>query len=218
MREPSADQFIATNEMPMTRIAVVYHSGRDHTKVLAQAVCRGAAVVPSVEVNLFSVDEFGEEAWDVLNRSDAIIFGAPTYMGSASAPMKAFMDATSRSFGRAAWRDKLAAGFTNSASHSGDKLNTLIQFAVFAAQHGMLWVSLGLPPGNNTSKGSIEDLNRLGSFLGAMAQSNADEPASIAPTATDQRTAESLGRRVAEVAERWVESRDPAEFQGEPIA
>jgi len=191
----------------MTSIAIVYHSGRGHTGVLAEAVRRGAAAVDGVSVDLISVEEFGpqtSEVWERLNRADAIIFGAPTYMGSASAPMKAFMDATSRSFGRASWRDKLAAGFTNSASHSGDKLNTLVQFALFAAQHGMLWVSLGLPPGNNSSKGSVEDLNRLGSFLGAMAQSNADEPASLAPIASDQRTGEALGRRVAEATLKWA--------------
>lgn len=195
----------------MTKVTVVYHSGRGHTQVVAEAVCRGVRMVPGAEATLISVDNIADEAWTVLNESDAIIFGAPTYMGSASAPMKAFMDSTSRSFGKAVWRNKLAAGFTNSASQSGDKLNTLVQFAVFAAQHGMLWVSLGLPPGNNSSKGSLQDLNRLGSFLGAMAQSNADEPANLAPAKADQRTAEVLGRRVAAVATRWVSSRDQIE-------
>jgi len=67
----------------------------------------------------------------------------------------------------------------------------------------MIWVGLGLMPGNNSSKGSPEDLNRLGSFLGAMAQSNVDQGPEHAPTAADLRTAEHLGRRVAKAAARW---------------
>lgn len=37
---------------------------------------------------------------------------------------------------------------------------------------GMVWVGLGLPPGFNHSKGSAEDLNRLGASVGAMAQAD----------------------------------------------
>jgi multimeric flavodoxin WrbA len=96
----------------------------------------------------------------------------------------------------------VAAGFTNSASQSGDKLSTLIQLAVFAAQHGMIWVGLDLLPGNNNSKGSVNDLNRLGGFLGAMAQSNADEGPDKGPIPSDLLTAERLGERVATVAQR----------------
>lgn len=100
------------------------------------------------------------------------------------------------------WKDKLAAGFTNSASQSGDKLNSLVQLAIFAMQHGMVWVGLDLLPGNNSSKGSIADLNRLGGFVGAMAQSNSDAPPSEAPIESDRKTAEHLGRRVATMARR----------------
>jgi multimeric flavodoxin WrbA len=66
-------------------------------------------------------------------------------------------------------KDKIAAGFTNSASRSGDKLATLTQFAIVAAQHGMHWINFGLPPGNNSMHGSDQDLNRLGFWLGAAA-------------------------------------------------
>ncbi len=56
------------------------------------------------------------------------------------------MDGTSEIWALQSWRDKLAAAFTHSAAPSGDKLGTLTQLAVFAAQHGMIWVGLGLPP------------------------------------------------------------------------
>lgn len=186
----------------MTVVAIVYHSGYGHTARQAEAVAQGALAVSGTEALLVPVAD-AEANMARLAEADAIVFGAPTYMGSASAAFKGFMDASSKVWAEGGWKDKLAAGFTNSASQSGDKLATLQQLSVFAAQHGMVWVSLGLPPGNNSSRGSLDDLNRLGSFLGAMAQSNADEGPDRGPTPADLRTAEHLGRRVAEAATRW---------------
>ena len=184
------------------KIAIVYHSGYGHTAEQAKAVVRGAQTVAGAEVSLISVSE-GETPWAELEAADAIIFGSPTYMGNVSAPFKKFMDESSKTWFEGKWSGKLAAGFTNSASQSGDKLNTLVTLAVFAAQHGMIWVSLGLMPGNNTSKSSVEDLNRLGSYMGAMAQSNADQGLDQAPIPSDLKTAEHLGKRVAELAARF---------------
>lgn len=182
-------------------IAIAYHSGYGHTARQAEAVARGASMVEGAVGKLFAVDgNFAD--WDELETADAIIFGSPTYMGGQSAQFKAFQDATSSTVYAkgGTWGGKIAAGFTNSASRSGDKMATLIQLAVFAAQHGMHWVALGLPPGNNSSTGSEEDLNRLGFFLGAGSQANADQGADVAPPEADLRTAEHLGKRVAEVA------------------
>jgi len=186
-------------ESERIQVAVAYHSGYGHTHRQAQAVANGAASVPGTEVTLLSVDELTDELWAELDRADAIIFGAPTYMGGPSGVFKVFADATAGLWARDAWKDKVAAGFTNSGHMSGDKLNTLVYFAIFAAQHGMHWVNLGVKGGWDTSKGSPEDINRLGSWLGAMAQSNKDQGPESGPTPSDLRTAELLGRRVASV-------------------
>ena len=191
----------------MAKIAIVYHSGYGHTAVQAEAVYRGANEISGAEVALIPVEEF-EKNWDVIDAADAIIFGSPTYFGSASAQFKAFLDATSGRWLEGRWNNKLAAGFTVSAGMSGDKLATLQQMNHFAMQHGMLWVGLGLLPGNNTSSGSPDDLNRLGGFLGAIAQANADAPPEVAPAGSDLRTAEYLGKRVAEMALRWNSVKD----------
>lgn len=188
----------------MSKVAVVFHSGYGHTAEQAKAVAAGAARVPGTVVELIRIDNAAQDFAPVLDKladADAIVFGAPTYMGSVSGVFKAFMDSTSKVWGK--WNDKIAAGFTNSASQSGDKLNSLIQLSIFAAQHGMIWTSLGLMPGNNHTKGSVDDINRLGSFLGAMAQSPADAGPDVGPTASDKKTAEHLGQRVAEAALRW---------------
>lgn len=191
-------------------VAVVFHSGFGHTRVQAEAVHRGAAGIDGATAVLLAVEEV-ESRWGDLDHADAIVFGAPTYMGGPSAPFKAFLDATSPRWQEQRWRDKLAAGFTNSAGMNGDKLATLQALSHFAMQHGMVWVGLGLLPGNHTSTGSPDDLNRLAGFLGAMAQSNADQPADLVPPLADRRTAEHLGARVARAALRWRQVRERAE-------
>ena len=130
----------------MSKIAIVYHSGYGHTQVQAEAVARGAAAVAGSAVALIPVADAEARAAE-LDAADAIVFGAPTYMGSASAPFKGFMDWSSKAWFGQKWKDKLAAGFTNSGSHSGDKLNTLVQMFIFAMQHGMIWIGLGLDLG-----------------------------------------------------------------------
>ncbi|MEU9477256.1 flavodoxin family protein [Streptomyces sp. NPDC048191] len=189
-------------------VSIAYHSGYGHTTVLAEAVRTGAADA-GAEVHLIKVDEITDEQWETLDRSDVIVFGSPTYMGTASGAFHVFAEATSKRWFGQDWKDKLAAGFTNSASKSGDKLHTLQFFQALAAQHGMTWVNLGLHPGWNSSTASENDLNRLGFFSGAAAQTNLDEDADGVHKA-DIATAEHLGRRVAETAQVFTRGRAAA--------
>ncbi|KAK0357924.1 hypothetical protein LTR94_037404, partial [Friedmanniomyces endolithicus] len=82
----------------MSKIAIVYHSGFGHTDVLARDVAQGVTDSGGV-ADLLRIDglqaDFGE-FFDRIADADAIIFGSPTYMGTVSAPMKAFMDASAR--------------------------------------------------------------------------------------------------------------------------
>lgn len=191
------------------RVAIAYHSGYGHTERQAQAVADGVNGIEGVEADLVPVEDLvdGESpAWNLLDQAGAIIFGSPTYMGSASAQFKGFMDATSGRWMEQRWAFKMAAGFTNSGSQNGDKQNTLVQFCTLAAQHGMVWVNLNLMPGNNHSGGSKDDLNQMGASLGAMAQSNVDVGADIAPGKSDLDTAGALGANVANAVLRWNKS------------
>src|SRR5690606_11200375 len=196
---------------PFVRIAIVYHTGYGHTARQAEAVKAGADEVPEAECMLLTVDQ-AEGCWDDLCQSHAIVFGSPTYMGGPSARFKAFQDATSNAVMSKGylWKDKIAAGFTNSGARSGDKLSTLIQLALFAAQHGMHWVNLDLPPANNSTSGSDADLNRLGFWLGAAAQSNVDQGDDVAPPESDLATARHLGKRVALTTRQFVRGRTAA--------
>ncbi|MFB6635776.1 flavodoxin family protein [Streptomyces chartreusis] len=183
-------------------VSIAYHSGFGHTAVIAEAV-RTGALEAGAKVHLIKVDEITEEQWAILDASDAIVFGSPTYMGTASGAFHVFAEATSKRWAERAWTDKLAAGFTNSASKSGDKLHTLQFFQILAAQLGMHWVNLGLLPGWNSSAGSEHDINRLGFFAGAAAQTNADQGPDAVHKA-DVATAEHLGRRVTETAKTFA--------------
>jgi multimeric flavodoxin WrbA len=186
----------------MRIISIVYHSKYGHTKKQAEAVAQGARSVENVKVHLVAVEEV-DQHWETLKESAGIIFGSPVYMGSVSASFKEFMEKTSKLYIPQEWKNKLAAGFVNSGSQNGDKLAALLQLNIFAAQQGMIWVSLGLLPGNNSSKGSPEDLNRLGAYLGAMSQSNSDQSSELTPPPSDLKTAEHLGRRVALLAKAY---------------
>ncbi|MEX2983851.1 flavodoxin family protein [Streptomyces sp. C36] len=189
-------------------VSIAYHSGFGHTAVLAEAV-RDGATDAGATVHLINVAEITDAQWEQLDASDAIVFGSPTYMGTASGAFHVFAESTSGRWYTRAWQDKLAAGFTNSASKSGDKLHTLQFFTVLAAQHGMHWVGLGALPGWNSSVASENDINRLGFFLGAGAQTNNDQGPEGVHKA-DIATAELLGRRITEQARIYVAGRAAA--------
>jgi len=179
------------------KIAIAYHSGNGHTEVLAQSVQAGAKSA-GAEVSMVTVETMDDAKWAVLDEADAIVFGSPTYMGSASGQFHSFAQTTNKRWGRQAWKDKLGSGFTISACKAGDKDTTLGYFATLGAQHGMIWVSLGLLPGWHLSHESEDDLNRLGYFNGAAGTLLGDLPAEDVHKA-DIATAEYLGGRVAQM-------------------
>lgn len=187
-------------------VAIVYHSAYGHTRRVAEAVARGVELMEGATAQLLSV-EVAPNHWDLLEAADAIIFGGPTYVGSLSAPFKAFMDASSPVVAvEKRWNGKIAGGFTNAGSRGGDKQNSLIQLVSFASQHQMHWVGLGLGYGNNRSNTNDDILNRDTYSLGLATQSNIDQGEEV-PPASDLRTAEFYGRRVADFTQIAVVGR-----------
>ncbi|CAM4074614.1 flavodoxin family protein [Kerstersia similis] len=174
-------------------IAIVYHSGYGHTAKVAQAVAAGSQAV------LIAIDEHGQlpaDGWNRLESARAIVFGSPTYMGSVSWQFKRFMDASAAAWSQQAWKNKLAAGFTNSAGINGDKLATLHALFTLSQQHGMLWVGTGLMP-SNVKASARDDINYLASFAGLMTATPADaSPDEM--SAGDLRTATLFGQRIAD--------------------
>lgn len=185
--------------MEKRQCVIVAHSGYGHTLKLAEQVLVGVSGISGVDGRLHFIDQEGilpAEAWDDLALADGIIFGCPTYMGGPSWQFKKFADASSKIWAEDGWRDKLAAGFTNSGSISGDKDSTISYLFTLAMQHNMLWVGTGLKP-SNTLEAQRNDLNYLGAFSGLMSQSPVDAGPEEAPPQGDLRTARHFGRRVA---------------------
>jgi NAD(P)H dehydrogenase (quinone) len=187
--------------MLVSKIVIVFHSGYGHTKKLAEAVHQGAQNA-GAEVALLPVAEVDDAGWAALEAADAIIFGAPTYMGGPSADFKKFADASSKPWFGQKWKDKIAAGFTNSATMNGDKFSTISYFVTLAMQHSMIWTGTGMMP-SNTKAATRDDLNFVGGFTGLLAQSPADATPEEAPPRGDLETAKAFGARIAHVASRW---------------
>ncbi|NLS11533.1 flavodoxin family protein [Vibrio sp. SM6] len=185
-------------------VVVVYHSGYGHTKNVAEAVAIGIEQVDGVVAQKVPIDVQGDidaAAWNALDAADAIVFGTPTYMGCVSWQFKKFAEDSSKRWFQLKWKDKLAAGFTNSASMNGDKHSTIAYLMTLAMQHGMVWLGTGLMPANNKAS-DRDDINYLGAFSGLMAQSPADADANDAPTKGDIETAKLYGERVAQWAKK----------------
>ena len=183
----------------MSNISVVYFSGYGHTKVIAQTFAQ------EISANLIEIDANGdiqEQDWVTLDQSDAIVFGAPTYMGTAPWQFKKFADATSKKWFTSAWQDKIFGGFTNSASLNGDKQVTLIQLQTLASQHGGIWVSLGLLPANSKSA-TREDVNNLGGSVGLLVQTPSDASVDEIPVG-DLKTAKAYAQRIAKITNQFL--------------
>lgn len=188
-------------------ISVVYHSGYGHTAKVADAIVEGVKTT-GANVMLHAIDAEGnlpDSAWETLDKSDAIIMGTPTYMGGPSWQFKKYADTTSKRWFTMAWKNKIAAGFTNSGSQSGDKLATLQQIHVLCMQHGMIWVGQAEtgPMLDGTKVASIDDINRVGSYSGLMTQANQKSGPDIMPPAGDLETARRFGKRVAELTSKF---------------
>lgn len=135
----------------MTHVVMVFHSGYGHTAKAADAVARGIEETGRVRFEKFAIDADGnlsEQGWSALAAADAIVFGTPTYMSGPSWQFKKFADASSRQWVAQQWKDKLFAGFTNSASMNGDKLSTLDYLFHLSQEHGGVWVGMGMLPSN----------------------------------------------------------------------
>jgi len=188
----------------MTHVAVLYYSGYGHTVKQAEAVHKGAASVEGATAKLIAIDKEGviqEGDWADLSAAQAIVFGSPTYMGGPAWQFKKFADASSKPWFGQAWKDKLAAGFTNSATINGDKAGTINYFMTLAMQHSMVWIGTGLMPANSKAA-TRNDVNWLGGFAGALAQSPSDSSPDEGPLPGDLETARLLGVRVAEFSKR----------------
>jgi NAD(P)H dehydrogenase (quinone) len=164
---------ICLKGLSMSVVTIVYYSGYEHTAKQAEAVAEGIRSASATA----------------------------TYTGGTAWQFKKFADACSKLFEPQAWKNKLAARFTNSAPVSGDKFSTITYFSTLAMQMGQIWVGTGLLPASKKSS-TPADINWSAGFGGAHAVTPADASVDEAPRIGDLETAKLLGRRVAELAKK----------------
>jgi multimeric flavodoxin WrbA len=181
----------------MRNIVIVYHSGYGHTQKVAEAVAAGS------RGSLLAIDAEGnlpEGGWERLAAADAIVFGSPTYMGGPSWQFKKFADASSKAWFHKQWRNKIAAGFTNSATLNGDKFSTINYFFTLSQQHGMFWVGMGMHA-PNAKASTRDDINNVGGYAGLMTVTPSDASADeMVPG--DLSTARAFGERLVEALQK----------------
>ncbi len=182
----------------MANVAITYFSGRGHTRKIATTIA-DALGDQDCDARLIDVTQISTTDWQAMGAADAILFGAPTYMGSVATEFKSFMDQTSEIWSAQGWADKLAGGFTVATFPGGDKLAALMQMNIFAMQHGMVWIGqdqVGAPV-NRDEPG----INESGVWLGMAATTVRDKTQLISEG--DVETARRFGQRIARAVRRW---------------
>jgi len=178
-------------------IVILFHSGYGHTLKIAEAIAQTSGG------ELLAIDAEGnlpEGGWEKLAAAKTIVFGTPTYMGGPSWQFKKVADASSKAWFTMQWKDKLAAGFTNSATLNGDKATTMQYLFTLSQQHGMLWVGTGMQ-GPNAKHHTRDDLNNLGGYAGLITATPSDASTDeMVPG--DIATAKAFGQRIAAVTAR----------------
>jgi len=180
--------------------------------IIAMHIASGAELHSNVTTSIIYADNAHSQQ-DALNNAHAIVLSSPTYFGTVSAKIKSFMDQTEEIWKKRQWQNKIAAAFTHSKCICGDKMNTLNDMYIFAAQHGMIWVGLDLLPELRATDHFIKEyqlqeftkahpqrkltLNRLGSWTGLMCGSKINTDKLSISSASDLATAKYFGTRIA---------------------
>lgn len=162
------------------RILVAYHSQSGNTEKLANALARGAKSVEGATVVVRPVADVTKEE---LADADGVALGSPVHMGDAAWQVRQAIVRWSMDFGfweSRALQDKVAAVFATGGAPSNGKELTMISLGSSLTQLGMVLV---------TPYGS----------LGASATTSKPDPG---VDEAEEKIAEGLGRRLAEVARR----------------
>ncbi len=167
------------------KIVITYYSQTGHTKQMAEAVAKGARGVAGAEVRLLTIDKTSKE--DLL-WADAIVVGSPVQMTSVAAPVMQAMYA---------WpypnlKDKIGAAFVTGGGISGGEELTQVQLLHVLLMGGMIVV--GGPDWSQPFGASAITMEKP--------FGNPQRPDYV--DATFLAKGEALGKRVAEVARRFV--------------
>ena len=176
------------------KVYVVYDSESGHTELLARSIAEGARQVGETEVYLQHIRDSNP---DDLADMDAIIWGCPGHFGTISSGFKKWIDDLGILWAQGKLMNKVGAVFCTTATVHGGIESTLLNLITPMLHQGMIIV--GLP-------GTIPENALYGSYYGVgitcPVESSPDQPPSM-PTESDFSLGKALGRRVAEVTQKF---------------
>ena len=202
----------------VTEVLVLYYSRHGATAELARQVVRGVESVAGATARLrtvpavSTVTEAAEPTvpesgppfatHDDLRACGGLVLGSPTRFGNMAAPLKYFLDGTSALWLNGALDRKPAGVFTSTGSLHGGQESTLLTMMVPLLHHGMYLV--GVP----FTERALSETRSGGTPYGA---SHVAGMAGAAGLSEHERTvAQTLGRRIAELAVALRRGRAPA--------
>jgi NAD(P)H dehydrogenase (quinone) len=211
---------MANISMNATKILIVFYSRYGNTAKMAEEIAYGAKEVSNIQLTIRRLaddvpiqiisknPEWTKIAEDLNDRypttpidhivnelpnHDAIIFGSPTRFGNMAAPMKAMWDGTSELWTNGSLIGKVGAVFTGAASVHGGQETTAVSMMFPMFHHGMILVGIPYSVPELTESGSPYGPSRI---VGRLANKEIEE--------ADIKVARALGRRVAEIAKKFV--------------
>lgn len=166
----------------MPSILVTCYSRTGKTKMLAEAIGRGAKSVEGISVDVLSFNRVS--ASDMVHY-DGIILGSPVYFGGVAAELKELIDDTT--FVRGKLVGKVGAAFTTSGDRTGGKETAILSIVQAMLIHGMIVVGDPISP-------EMENAEHNGGHYGLAADGQL--------TDADFKQAEQFGAYVASVVKR----------------
>jgi NAD(P)H dehydrogenase (quinone) len=194
----------------MSEILVLYYSRHGSTAQLAAQVARGINAVAGANARIRTVpgvsaeteavgDEIPEQGPPYathadLRECDGLLMGSPTRFGNMAAALKYFLDGSAGAWASGHLEDKPAGLFTSTSSLHGGQETTLLSMALPLIHHGMLLV--GIPYSEPALNATRSGGTPYGATHVAYDQTATDL------TAEEAAIAQTLGRRVADIAVR----------------
>lgn len=196
-------------------VSIIFYSMYGHVYQMAEAVAEGSSSIAGVNATIYQVPELVPEdvlkdsgAWDaqkafdhipeatpeILEESDAVIFGTPTRFGMMAAQMRNYLDQTGKQWAEGALTGKVGSVFASVGGQHGGHETTIRNFHTTLLHHGMAVV--GVP--------YFEDrLNEIDEISGGTpygATTVAGPAGGQTPSENELEIAKTQGKHVAEMA------------------
>jgi NAD(P)H dehydrogenase (quinone) len=202
-------------------VSIIFYSMYGHVYEMAEAVSEGVSSVDNAEPQIYQAPELMPEdvlkdsgAWEtkkafdhipeatpeVLEESDAVIFGTPTRFGMMAAQMRNFLDQTGKQWAEGALTGKVGSVFASIGGQHGGHETTIRSFHTTLLHHGMAVV--GVP----YFEDRLSEMDEISGGTPYGATTVAGPMGGRTPTENELEIAKTQGAHVAEMALKLSEN------------